>query len=350
VPGAITVEGLVTGELVIDAASITAHVSLALPLDRTILFTSVREAEPSPTYGNTMCQLAMDGITCQRLTAGTDYAQSDGTIHVRWTVVTLATGVSVQRGLANTATGVPYIVTVTPVDPAASFLVMNGGYKNSGTGWGTDEFFRSRVVDGQTLEFTAVSSIAIVSWQLVTMTGASVQRGTMDFLTGDTEGFAPVGMVDPAHTFALVSNTEDSGVGLGAKMSMLSAQLVPQPGGDQMVHVARASGGAPVSAAWEVITVPLAVAHGVAVLTPGAHMVTTSAPGATAGSVALATGQAVLGASGGTTDYSDAATIDMVGEADATLAVTPTGITLERATSLSTTQVPWTEIDFASCQ
>ena len=343
---AVTLESLSTGELVIDTASTSASAPMAVPLDRTILFTSLREAEPSPSFGNTMCTLAAGGITCTRLDAGTDYAGSTGAITVRWTVATFTAGVSVQRGIGSLTVSVPNKVALNPIDPAASFVVLNGSYMNTGQSWGTDEFIRARLTDGQTLEVTADATSSVVAWQVVTMAGASVQRGTSDFAPTDLETLVPIAAVDSARTFALVSNTENSTVGLGAAMSLVSARLSDP----STLHLARASGGAPVSIAWEVISVPFAVEHGDAALAAGVTSATFPMTGTVASSVALATEQTVLGASGGTTDLADGTVIDMVGEGEATLALSPAGLTVARATSLSNADFPWAVLDFASCR
>jgi hypothetical protein len=337
-------EDLQSGELVIGAGNLTASVPLALPIDRTILFTTLREAEPSPLYGNTMCELASDGITCQRLTMGTDYAASDGTIHVRWTAATFARGVSVQRGVADLTVTTPATVALTSIDPAESFVLLGGGYMNNGTGWGTDEFMCGRIVDAQTAEIRAFATGGVAAWQVVSMTGAQVQRGIASLAMTDLEASVPIAAVDPARSVVLASYPFDSTSIGAANISMVSATIDTS----STLRIAHASAGVPIDLRWEVITLPFAVDHGVTDLAVGVATATAPTAASPATSVALTASQSVLGQSGGSTTLSSATFDDLVGEATATLTPTASGVVVERASTLSSASFSWSAIDFAT--
>jgi hypothetical protein len=158
---------------------------------------------------------------------------------------------------------------------------------------------------------------------------------------------SPITAVDPARAFATVSTTENSSIGLGVGMSMLTA-AVDTP---TSVRFERGDGGVPLDAAWEVITLPFTVEHGVATLPAGVTTATASIAASTATSVALASGQSVLGISGGRSTFqtSDGNLVDLVGEGAATLALSPGMLTIERASSLGASTFEWTVIDFGSC-
>src|SRR6185503_6133999 len=85
-------ESVMTGEIAFTATDRELSISVTAPLDRTILFTSVRESEISPQHGDVMCQLLDPGtgveIKCEHQAMGTDYSGSTADIRVRWTLVT----------------------------------------------------------------------------------------------------------------------------------------------------------------------------------------------------------------------------------------------------------------------
>src|SRR5262249_8732429 len=122
---------------------------LTADLTTSALFTSVAESEPSPAYGGVACDLTVMGVTCRKYLPGTD--SGSGTVNIHYVVATFSSGVTVQRGVADTNTANPTTVTLSPaVDPASSFVLIGGEF-GGGTGWGNNEFVRAQLMSGTSL-------------------------------------------------------------------------------------------------------------------------------------------------------------------------------------------------------
>ena len=342
-------ESLSTGTITLGAADLRVTTPLTVALDRSILFTSMRERENSPQYGAVTCSLhAADpvtatpaGITCARNAAGTDTAGSSGVITIRYTVATFTSGVTVQRGVARTyPTTNPALVTLSPaIDPATSFVVLNGVF-TGGTGWGNNEFTRARIVDASTLEIAHGTIGAEVTWQVVSMVGASVQRGTTTLASGATTQSETISAV-PAGSLVLASYTTDNPSGIGANALMLHASLQ----GSDSIFFQRGAGGASMSIAYEVVSMPFLTLHGNSVFAAGVAARTETVTGISATtSVGISPVQALLGQSGGLTSFAGS---DLVGEATATLSAGSGSLVVERASTTGAAQIPWTVIDFS---
>jgi len=340
-------ESLTSGELVIPTNQVSATATITAALDRSILFTSMREREQSPQHGAVTCSLhAADatlgipaGVTCRRNVEGTDTAGSSGTVAIKWTVVTFTSGVTVQRGVARTYPTNPANVTLTTIDPANSFVLLGGVFTNGG-GWGNNEFTRARIVDATTLEISHNVVGGEVSWQVVSMVGASVQRGTTNIGTAATSQAISITEV-PTGSLVLASYTSDNSSGIGANALMLQASFQ----GTDSVLFQRNAGGATLDVAYEVVSLPFATRLGSTSFAAGVTARTESVPGiVAASSVAIGTMQSILGQSGGSTSF---ATTDLVGEGAATLGTATNSVVIERASSTGTAVIPWTVIDFA---
>ena len=87
-----TFGSITSGDITLDAATTQTTASLTVPFASSILFTSVAEAEPSPQYGAVRCYLhdvdtannLPAGVTCRRVTAGTDNPSSTGAVTVHY--------------------------------------------------------------------------------------------------------------------------------------------------------------------------------------------------------------------------------------------------------------------------
>jgi hypothetical protein len=342
---------LMSGDLAIDAASTVASVALSVPFASTILFTSLREGEPSPQYGNVMCLLqdadavAMTptGLVCKRNAAGTDTAASTGVINVHWTVVTFATGVSVQRGTVNTnlVNSNPQVVNLSPtVDLGSSFVLLGGGV-DGGTGWGNNELATGTLLDASTLQIANAVQGEEVAYQVVSMAGASVQRGSAAFGMTDTDEQVAVAAV-PTGSLALASYTTDNPTSIAAADFMMQTSLI----NPHTLDFARAAGGSVLAVSWEVASLPYTTISGTADFAVGATTATAGVPGiVAASSVALSSTQGVLGQSTGSTTYAGT-DLDIVGETAATLVTGAGTVTLTRASTNATATIPWTVIDF----
>lgn len=332
------VEQVVSGTLVVGATEVMHVTPLSVPLDRSVLFTSLREAEPSPVYGVTACELKAAGVACSRPLAGTDYAGSTGEITVRYSVVVFASGVTVQRGSALTTP--PFAINTVPL--ASSFVLLGGSDINTGNSYGTDEYARAELmasaVDVRDFDVTA----AAYRWQVVTLAGATVERGTQLLPAGavmTAQGLKSA----TAGSFPLVSYTGDSNVGFGAATGALLARI----DGESIV-LEREQGTMPLDASWEVITLPFASTRGETTFVVGQRQATVSVPGLRGGtSVALASSQALFGPSGGKTNYAGPEG-DLVAESSVTLTAVDDNIILERATADSDSVFDWVAIDFAT--
>ena len=339
---------LSTGELVIDAMAQEASVPLTVPLDRSILFMSMRANEPSPRHGGVICQLhdaivngPAAGITCSKNNVGTDFASSNGTITVRWSVATFTSGVTVQRGLASTSTANPSTVTLASVNPAESFVVLGGMY-NGGTGWGNNEFVRASLVNATTLDIRTNSIGTDVPWQVVSMIGANVQRGTASLASGDTVATVAIPTA-PSGTVPLASYTTDNASGIAAAALMLQTSLSDA----NTLEFRRSAGGSALDVSWEVVSLPFATISGTASFAAGVASQSSPISGhSAAASVAITSSQAINGQSSGSTTYAGA-DLDIVGEAQATLAVTSNSVSLQRAASQASAEIPWSVIDFS---
>lgn len=339
-------QGVTSGELTIGATETTASAALAVPLDTSILFSSVRENEPSPRHGGVQCTLHGDiamgpvaGVTCYRNTAGTDFAGSNGIVTVRWSVATFTSGVTVQRGATVTSGATP--VTLTAVDPAQSFVLL-GGVFNTGSGWGNNEFVRAQLTSGTSLLIETNAPSTEVPWQVVSMVGASVQRGTASLSSAQTD-LAVTIPTAPAGTIVLASYTTDNVSGIAAAAMMLGTQLADPT----TLAFHRGAGGSTLQVAYEVISLPFATASGVSTFAAGQTTATHGVPGLSGtASVALAGSQAINGQSSGSTTYAGT-DLDIVGEAQATLTASAGLVTVQRTATQATASIPWAAIDFS---
>lgn len=338
--------GLQTGELTIPADQFEAVAPLTVALDRSFLLMSVREREQSPQHGAISCTLhdadaannIVAGITCKRHVNSTDTAGSNGTVTIKWSVVTFTSGVSVQRGVAFTYPTNPTTVTLTTIDPASSFVLLGGVYAN-GTAWGNNEFTRARITGATSLEIAQNIVGAEVPWQVVQMTGAQVSRGGATLASGATTASVTIPQA-PSGSFVLASYTADNAQSIGANALMVQATLDATS-----IAFDRGAGGAAIDVAWELVSLPFATRHGTASFGAGVGAGSASVPGISpSSSVAIGSSQSVLGQSVGSTTFSGT---DIVGEATATFTVAADSVSFSRSSTTATATIPWTVLDFA---
>ena len=330
---------LVSGDLVLDTNTADLTAALSVPLGTSLLFTSIRESEPSPKYGDTLCELVAAGVHCKRDRAGTD--TGNGTITVHYTVATFTSGVTVQRGLVDTFTTNPASVTLTtPVDLTTSFVLL-GGSAITGAGWGNNEFTRGRLVDSTHLEIAHALAGSQVAWQVVTMTGASVTRGTTALTTNQTTSTVTIPSA-PSGSLLLASYTTDVSSAAAATLMLQSRLASPTS-----LSFQRVQGGSNLSVAWELVSLPYATISGLTSFGAGVASASATVPGITAAtSVALSSTQSILGQSGGSSSFTGAAQ-DLVGESAFTMTTGNNTLSLTRLSSVASATLPWTVIDFA---
>jgi len=344
--------GTVTrGDLAMDATQRAVFQDMAPPLDRSVLIYSVRENESSPRFGAVTCELVPAdaiaqtpaGLSCKHESMGTD-SNPAVPVTIHWQVVTFDQGVKVHRGVADTSTVNPQSLTLpASVDPAKSFIVLGGAFAGGG-GWGNNDFTIAELKNATTLEIRHNAMGAVVPWQIVEMQGAKVQRGTTSLATADTTKAVALTGVAPG-SFVLATHTNDNPSSIIASAMMLQATLMSETS----LVFKRAMSGTAMDVAYEIVTLPFPARQ---FTTDFAAAETTkmqavpNLPAAT--SVAFSTVQAVAGQSTGSTAYADAITLDLVGEAAATLTVSANSVAVQRATGTSTASITWNAIDFGS--
>jgi len=330
---------LVSGDIVLDANTRETTAALTAPLTTSILFMSVNEAEPSPMYGDVYCELVATGVHCKRDQAGTD--TGNGTVTIHYTVATFSSGVTVQRGTVDTNVTNPAQIPITAVDPTTSFVLVGGG-ATAGGGWGTNEFTRATLQGASTLEIAQSAQGSFVAWQVVTMAGASVTRGTTSLATTDTQSVVTVPNT-PSGSLLLASYESDNAGSIAAASLMLQSSI----SSPTTLTFQRGLGGSNMSVSWELVAMPFAVHSGVASFAAG--VATTSVPVtgiSGASSVGISSTQAILGQSGGSTTYAGAAN-DLVGEAAFSMVTGSGTLSLTRLSSTASATLPWNVVDFA---
>lgn len=343
------VSSVTSGDMVIDSMSKYANVAMTPAMASSILFTTVRESEPSPAYGGVVCYLhdaltnpmLPAGLLCSRGAAGTD--TGNGTINVHWTVVTFSSGVTVQRGIANTGTMNPASITLSTINPAESFVILNG-VMSGGSGWGNNEFARAQITGSTSLEVRNAIAGSQIAWQVVDMQGASVQRGTTSLTSSATSANVTISTV-PSGSVPFVSYTSDNASGIAAAALMLQSRL----SNSTTLVLSRSVGGSSLDVAWEVVSLPFATYSGVTNLSAGQGSASVNVAGISGTqSVGVCSTEALLGASTGSTTYQGSGgSADLVGEAAVTLTTAAGTLGLSRTSTQGSASIPWTVIDFS---
>ncbi|MDQ3296412.1 MAG: hypothetical protein M3619_07505 [Myxococcota bacterium] len=342
--------GTVTrGELQMDASQRAVFLDMTPPLDRSILFFSVREVEPTPRFGAVLCELlAADatamtpaGLSCRHESNGTD-SNPVVPVTIQWQVVTFPKGVRVQRGIVDTSVLNPAVVTLSPaVDPAKSFVVL-GGMLAGGGGWGSNDFTRAELTSATTLDIRHNTMGAFVPWQVVEVQGAVVQRGSTSLLATETTKSVTLSGVAPG-SIVLATHTNDNLSSIIASTMMLQPTLVSPT---SLVFEREMSGTA-MDVAYEILTLPFVAQQFTTDFAVGETTKAQAVAGLPAtSSVAFSAMQAVNGQSTGSTAYADPVTLDLVGETSFTFTVSGGSVAVQRATAVSTASVTWNVVDF----
>jgi len=347
-----TARGTVTrGDITIDSTQRTVFMAMSPPLDRSVLFFSVREAESSPRFGAVRCELVPEntatatpaGLACEHESPGTD-SNPVVPITVHWQVVTFDQGVKVLRGLTDTSAVNPQTVTLpSSVDPAKSFLVLGGAWAGGG-GWGSNDFSIAELKNATTLEIRHNAMGSIVPWQVLQIDGAKVQRGTTTLSTTDVMKSVTLTGVAPG-SIVLATHTNDNASSIIASPMMLQATLVSE----SSLVFKRTMPGTAMDVAYEIITLPFfAKQFTTDFAASEATKMQSVANLPAASSVAFSTMQAIAGHSSGSTAYADATTLDLVGEAMATFTITAGAVSVQRASATSTASITWNVVDFGN--
>lgn len=155
------------------------------------------------------------------LTFSRGNATVNATIH--WQIFEFVSGVTVQRGTANIAAS-PTDITLTAVDVAKSFPIVNGSSGASGN-YGQNDSFNAEITSATNLRLTAGSPIATAYWQVVQYDDAIVKKVTATMGTSASDNTVNV-TLSPAITnlnkAMVLSNHATSGT------ASLAGQHIPQ--------------------------------------------------------------------------------------------------------------------------
>ncbi len=277
----------------------------------------VFQAAPSywtPTDAETECHLdATPQVVCSR--AGTNNAVA---ITATWQVVTFGRdaasgGATVQTisGAGNTAT--PMVWTISAVDPTRTFVL--GSHGAAGNNIGNDDTPSFKLSSATTVTLSPTSNLsttqATVGFQVVELSGASVQRGSFASQTGSSFSATLGTAIVPSRTFPLYSvrldpASDNDNLCQRRLRSWVSdaTHLSFHRGGDAAVAACAANNVEELD--WEAVQLPsgatvqqveLSMASG------GLSATGTIAPVALHRTVALLPGQAYGGQAAGESDY-----------------------------------------------
>jgi hypothetical protein len=134
-------------------------------------------------------------------------APSDLTV-VEWQAVEFVSGVAVQRGKASLlSTDLTVNVPVNAVNIAQSFVLISVATGASGQNADEEWTVMARLTSGTNIELSRNQSGSVIDvyWQVVEMSGASVQSGTLTIPAGDSSATAVISSIDLTKSFLLVN-------------------------------------------------------------------------------------------------------------------------------------------------
>ncbi len=311
-----------------NAASVRCELSPAVPnndVSRSFMFFSSTGGDSNASNSNVACRLDSSGdaaVVCARSGSGT----GDGGVLIEYQVVSYgrgwdAGGVSVQHlfdgGLSALNADVPYLWTPSLSDSFVLFSNWSMGSENSG-----DDFMTAQLTSGGVhLESAPGGANKLYSLEVVSFSGASVQRGEVIIAAGSQSG--SVNSNNPgantANSFLLYSvRGADDAADAGSAYRMCKRQVRGSLGGSAPMTASFNRGIAepgciddPITLSWEIVTLPAATAT-------TATLASLQLPGSTTGpyvnqgaaisntpnkSVAFAGGQGPGGQAGGESNF-----------------------------------------------
>ena len=180
---------------------------------------------------------------------------TQGTV-VEWQAIEFASGASVQRGTTSFATtNATLNVPITAVNLSESFVLVSVATAQSGNpGRSTDERWtiRARLTSTTNLELSRneTGTAITVYWQVVSLSGASVQRGLTSIAAGAASATATISSVNLTNTFLLLTQQ-----GAGASNGIESEYMVRgRITSDTQLTIDRISTTNSVDIAWEVVS------------------------------------------------------------------------------------------------
>jgi hypothetical protein len=272
-------------------------------------------------------------------------------VNIQWYVATFGSGVSVQRGEAvmNQFTVNVPITAVGSMNRA--FVIWSMTPNATENEVGSDDIIAGDLTSTTNLQFrTNDMSGHNVSWQVVEFTNSAdinVQRGTVTTLTGATlSTTATLGTaVDVSRTFILAGGrTDGSGPDVGARM--FRAQLT----NSTTLTFDRGAAGSPdnfTEISWQAVELKdgSLVTRGTSNFAVGATTATVTFTSRVNTTRAIAFGSVQAG--GQSMGRSPYVANDVMGVATATMALSPSDLTLTRDSTLDSADIGWFVIQFA---
>ncbi len=241
---AASINNVQTGEVTFSAATQNVTIT-SVDLTRSILIFSERANSASPETGAVRGQLT--SATNIQFNKGS----ATGSVTVRWYVAEFISGVSVQRG-STTLSATTVNQTISSVSLSESFVIVSKS--TTGTSFDNNDFERARLTSSTNLELsTNAGSGGTADWQVVTFTGASVQRNILTLASASTSVTAAITSVDLSRSFLLYSYSSPTGTvnNIGQK------QVRGRISSATQLEFTRDNTGVDLSIAWEVIQLPV---------------------------------------------------------------------------------------------
>jgi len=173
-----------TATLAASSPTVTATLSPAVDLNRSFLAFSVSEDTASPEFGQVSGQIT-NGTT---LTFSRVAAFGAPAITVKWYVAEFQSGVFVQRGSQNIASGGPTFNVTLPVAVTLSKSFPIISLRAVDTSYDDNDFIKAKITTTTNLELSASAptpaGTRVVEWQVVQYQDANVQTGDVLFAGG----------------------------------------------------------------------------------------------------------------------------------------------------------------------
>ena len=199
---AASVKSVQTGTLTMSSTVQTATLGTAVNSTKAFIVCSSRTNSSAPTNRAT-CELSNTTVTVTTAVANASQV-------VRWHVVEFDGGVSVQRGLANVATGTATVnQAITSVTLGKTFHLLTERTAAADTATNADEQWtiRGQLTTATNLALTRNETgfTVTVAWQVIQMDDASVQRGLVDIAGGSASNTQAITSVATGSSFLVFS-------------------------------------------------------------------------------------------------------------------------------------------------
>ncbi len=341
---AAVVKGVQSGTAVSTGNGVVSVSIGAVDPAKSFLVFQTRSSSNRPPGAMIIGRLNAGGTAVEFVRATTETS----TIDIQWSVVEFLSGVSVQRGEVN-QTSTTVNVAITPVASTGQAFVLWSKVPGANHGvWSLDDPILGELTSTSNLQFrvNATSSVQVIAWQVVEFTNAAdinVQKGSTSLLgsSASVDVTLPT-PVDVGKAFVLAGfRTASSGSDVGERM--IRARIIDSNTlridrsrtGDNLTEivwqVVELKDGSSVQSGSE--SFPLGTMQRSVAITP----VDTNR------AVAFASVQAAAGQSLGRTAYNSD---DIIGEASATLGLSPASIDMRRNSAGGQADIGWFVVEF----